>query len=253
MYQTGALVVHSSKVLLPALAAASRLVSGVLYVPLAYQPSSNMTGNGDLEADRTQHEVWNQCETMQQIKHVYFQASRHSPLLDVRIVLPHPNHAPLLESDSRSKILEYSSLDVLLSSIPTLEEVKRSPGYLLLAGRTTSDADMEFKSVSCTEEDLSHAHSSEATPTDCNATVMSYSDIALGGTFDNIHNGHRLLLAQSALLAQRRIVVGLSTGPLLANKALTELIKPIEVSLRKIERAIPISHPIVFIIAPPLG
>lgn len=36
MYKTGALIVSSSKLLLPALAAAARLVSGVLYVPLDY-------------------------------------------------------------------------------------------------------------------------------------------------------------------------------------------------------------------------
>ena len=36
MYKTGALIVSSSKLLLPALAAAARLVSGVLYIPLDY-------------------------------------------------------------------------------------------------------------------------------------------------------------------------------------------------------------------------
>ncbi len=34
MYRTGALVVSSSAVLMPALAAAAKLVTGVLYVPL---------------------------------------------------------------------------------------------------------------------------------------------------------------------------------------------------------------------------
>ena len=34
MYKTGALIVSSSKLLLPALAAAARVVSGVLYIPL---------------------------------------------------------------------------------------------------------------------------------------------------------------------------------------------------------------------------
>lgn len=36
MYKTGALLLSSSKLLLPALAAASRLVTGVLYIPLDY-------------------------------------------------------------------------------------------------------------------------------------------------------------------------------------------------------------------------
>lgn len=36
MYKTGALIVSSGKLLLPALAAATRMVTGVLYVPLDY-------------------------------------------------------------------------------------------------------------------------------------------------------------------------------------------------------------------------
>lgn len=238
MYQTGALVVHSSKVLLPALAAASRLVSKVLYVPLAYhQPPTTThtpgTGNGALESDteRTQHEVWNLCETLQHIERVYFQASRHFPLLDVRILLP-----PLSSSSDTHSIssngtssLEHGNLDVLFSSMSTLEEVKRSPGYLLLSQRIKYNTKMAFENLGCDHN--SDTSSIQSTPTGhYHGNVMSYSDVALGGTFDHIHNGHRLLLTQSAALARQRVVVGVSSGPLLANKVLSELIKPTEVS-----------------------
>ena len=226
MYQKGALIVHSRKVLLPALAAASRLVSGVLYIPLAQQ---NEIRNGERESDsdKTLQEVWNLCETLQQIKNVYFLASKHSPLLDVRIVLPSP--VPTIGSSLSPAVLEYDNLDVLLSSIPTLEEVKRSPGYFLLAERIKSDPKMAFEKVNL-DSNLT-IQLSESLPTDSQELVRTFSDVALGGTFDHIHNGHRLLLAQSALLAQRRLVVGVSNGPLLTNKVLKELIEPIEVSL----------------------
>ena len=52
MYKTGALVVNSSKLLLPALAAAARVVSGVLYVPLDYVERTLGSGGGGGEGGR---------------------------------------------------------------------------------------------------------------------------------------------------------------------------------------------------------
>ncbi|KAK3699552.1 hypothetical protein QZH41_003926 [Actinostola sp. cb2023] len=63
-----------------------------------------------------------------------------------------------------------------------------------------------------------------------------YDEVALGGTFDRIHNGHRLLLGVACLLCQRKITVGLSDGPLLERKLLKELIQPFEERKRIVEQ-----------------
>ncbi len=103
MYATGALIVESSKLLLPALAAASRVVSKVLYIPLNYDtpPDQKLS------------------TASQQIRRIYFEVSQTSPLLDVRILLP----PPIERSLGTTTLLQYGDLDVVLSSLPDFDQV----------------------------------------------------------------------------------------------------------------------------------
>jgi len=240
MHKRGALVVNSGKILLPALSAASRLVSEVLYVPLAYEsPAAEIL---ESEHEKTRRELWNTYETLQQIKNIYVLASRQCPLLDIRVLLPQSNMPPARSSQPFSsgiKTLDYGQLDVMMSHVKSLEEVRHLPGYSLLEKRLKEESKMEYQSL----EDLAGDEESSALQNggeckgDDNPALLTthgkvdlYQDVAVGGTFDNIHNGHRLMLTQSAVLCQRRLVVGVSTGPLIEKKVLTELIKPVEVS-----------------------
>ncbi|CAH8555428.1 unnamed protein product [Heterobilharzia americana] len=55
----------------------------------------------------------------------------------------------------------------------------------------------------------------------------SYEDISrvcLGGTFDRLHNGHKILLTVGALLAKEHLLVGITCSELLSNKCLSPLI-----------------------------
>ncbi len=61
-----------------------------------------------------------------------------------------------------------------------------------------------------------------------------YRRVVVGGTFDRLHKGHRLLLTVAADLADE-LLVGLANGPLLSGKRFRELIEPYEIRKRKVE------------------
>ena len=48
--------------------------------------------------------------------------------------------------------------------------------------------------------------------------------VALGGTFDHLHNGHKLLLTQALLCSDQKIVCGVTTDALLKKKAYAEFL-----------------------------
>jgi bifunctional ADP-heptose synthase (sugar kinase/adenylyltransferase) len=45
-----------------------------------------------------------------------------------------------------------------------------------------------------------------------------YNSVVLGGTFDRLHVGHKILLSEAALRAQKRLVVGVTDVNMIASK-----------------------------------
>mmetsp|Transcript_26947 Transcript_26947/g.58652 ORF Transcript_26947/g.58652 Transcript_26947/m.58652 type:complete len:396 (+) Transcript_26947:378-1565(+) len=57
--------------------------------------------------------------------------------------------------------------------------------------------------------------------------AKGYSPVAcLGGTFDHLHAGHKVLLAVAAAIATEKMLIGVSGDPLLTNKTNAEVLEP---------------------------
>lgn len=77
------------------------------------------------------------------------------------------------------------------------------------------------------------------------AEARQYEVVALGGTFDHLHAGHKILLTMAAWLAQKRLLVGITDDALLTNKKFKEVMqnitqrtKCVELFMYRIKRGI---------------
>jgi hypothetical protein len=61
-----------------------------------------------------------------------------------------------------------------------------------------------------------------------------YRKVCMGGTFDRLHQGHKLLLIRAALSATEEAVVGVSAGDLVANKKWKEMLEHFELRLQNV-------------------
>jgi len=55
-----------------------------------------------------------------------------------------------------------------------------------------------------------------------------YPVAALGGTFDHLHSGHKILLSMAAWIASEKVIVGVTDAPLLVNKSNADVLQSLE-------------------------
>jgi phosphopantetheine adenylyltransferase/dephospho-CoA kinase len=80
----------------------------------------------------------------------------------------------------------------------------------------------------------------------------TYENSILGGTFDRLHIGHKMLLSECVLLTRTRLLIGIADGPLLAKKKLAELIEDIDVRCHNVKEFLEIVAPTLNVLTTPI-
>nr|CAG4650253.1 EOG090X0864 [Sida crystallina] len=61
-----------------------------------------------------------------------------------------------------------------------------------------------------------------------------YDNVVLGGTFDRLHAGHKMLLSAAILRCAKKLTIGVTDGPMIRSKKLFELIEPCQLRIEKL-------------------
>ncbi|XP_046394153.1 bifunctional coenzyme A synthase isoform X2 [Ischnura elegans] len=59
-------------------------------------------------------------------------------------------------------------------------------------------------------------------------------NVVLGGTFDRLHNGHKILLSEAIIRCSQKLTVGVTDTSMVKNKLLCELIQPCEQRIKSV-------------------
>ncbi|XP_028393410.1 bifunctional coenzyme A synthase-like [Dendronephthya gigantea] len=220
MNRSGVLILQPSKFNLPRfyklLKICSEQVQNVLYVDFSFNPKVN--------TDAITQKSFSRAQLYKVLEGIYKSNARELNCLDIRVLLEH-DLGDVQEPRIFSRCLDVAFLDSSYKNEASIVEracmrynFKNKDSMQFVEGVFESNTPIYEQFIEDTESE----------------EMKSYGTVAVGGTFDRIHNGHRLLLSASCLLTNSRIVVGVSNDALLVNKTLGELIAPLDVRMKNV-------------------
>ncbi|XP_053424841.1 bifunctional coenzyme A synthase [Nycticebus coucang] len=222
--------------LAPILTSAARLVNHTLYVHL--QPGMSLEGPAQPQSSPVQATF----EVLDFITHFYTDADVHRHL-DVRILLTNIRTKSAFNPSQPASVQNLAHPpEVVLTDFQTLDGSQYNPVKQQLVRYATSCYSCcprlasillypDYGTGELPVEPLDVPLPSTIRPASPVARspkqpVRGYHRGAVGGTFDRLHNAHKVLLSVACVLAQEQLVVGVADKDLLKSKVLPELLQP---------------------------
>ncbi|KAG1770359.1 hypothetical protein EV702DRAFT_1139092 [Suillus placidus] len=171
-------------------------------------------------AESTSNPVKRWDDVQRLLTYVYVKATKAAQdlgkvLLDISVVLKDPSQSFPSNfgngMDMCFRIQGDSPVPHLPHSIETLPQVFVVPDQVIEADRW---------------------HFVRFTPS-CDTSPSSYPVVALGGTFDHLHAGHKILLSMAAWIASSKIIVGITDDELLRNKSNKHVLESMAVRIER--------------------
>lgn len=104
-------------------------------------------------------------------------------------------------------------------------QVNPTINLTILLNKPNLNIEMESLDLASLEEAANEVEDDCQTSETCD---KMYSHVVLGGTFDRIHPGHKILLSSALMRCSNSLTVGVTGPTMLASKTLSELILPVE-------------------------
>lgn len=218
MARTGLLVVTNLPKIVNSLSNVKKYVSNTLYIQLYTATSgSGGGGGGGVTAATTNSTNSNNKEQCKFISTLLKPASRYCTYaadiysaslktcdqLDVIVIVGNLKDNTHWHNTS----VPFKPVDILLfdKSISNDETTKFMNRY-----QTKNVIEFSTESDECDDDSTTAASATETMQNASDSDVIEGDSVVLGGTFDRLHVGHKLMLTEAVLRAKRRVVVGVT-------------------------------------------
>ncbi|KAF9246458.1 hypothetical protein BU15DRAFT_70545 [Melanogaster broomeanus] len=163
-------------------------------------------------------EIWDEVQRL--LTYVYVQATKIAQdndkvLMDITVLLKDTLQANSPDIAAGMDMCFRVEGDDDILSLP--ESIRSLPQTILSSGQRVTAT----HNPTHAEDQKHHAH-----PPLCPV-------VALGGTFDHLHAGHKILLSMGAWISGRKLIVGLTVDVLLKNKSNAHVLEPLQTRTEK--------------------